>query len=694
MANILDGLIDTIGDPFLQADIRGEVARLRGGKSFGLVFERHLPETVRLLDYPVERGVKVQLRELHGSRSWQVRDVVGGVAEVVDADGEVSRVPVEDLAVVRDFGEPIFPGLRRIGSVENGGQRPHHAAINAENFHALETLLYTCESQVDLIYIDPPYNTGATDWKYNNDYVDRNDVYSHSKWLSFMEKRLELAKRLLSPDSVLVVTVDENELHHLGILLETLFPTALRQLVTICINPSGASGEGLSRVEEYAIFVFLGASRPVRVQDNLLQEVLTDEGDLAWESLLRRGNVWYRPKRKNLCYPVKIDFKTRQIVGVGQPFDGEDESKRITMLDGYPVAWPVRKDGRLGIWRTNGESLMDLVQKGYAYPGAQDHKRGTWAIKYLMSGTVDAIEKGDIVVDRSGKRGEVVVVSGAGNGSVAKTMWVRGRHTAGGSWGTQLVSSLLGVRGGFTFPKSVYAVRDVIELAVGDKPNALVLDFFAGTGTSLHAVALLNRDDGGQRRCILVTNNEVNGELAAELTALGLRSGDQAWESRGVFLSATMPRCVAAIAGKRLDGTAVEGQYLDGTPIAEGFSENVDFFELTYLRQDLVSRGAAFEAIAPLLWLRAGATGPMVERTEEGFAVPEGARYGVLFNVAHWRPFADLVAARGDLTHVFIVTDSLAQYQQVISDLPSHLETVMLYEDYLSNFEINTGSRR
>jgi adenine-specific DNA-methyltransferase len=114
--------------------------------------------------------------------------------------------------------------------------------INAENFHALQALLYTHEGKVDAIYIDPPYNTGAKDWKYNNDYVDAEDAYRHSKWLAFMERRLKLAKRLLNPESsVLIVTIDEHEVHRLRLLLDQTFPDAYVQMVTIVVNPKGVA---------------------------------------------------------------------------------------------------------------------------------------------------------------------------------------------------------------------------------------------------------------------------------------------------------------------------------------------------------------------------------------------------------------------------------------------------------------------
>ena len=236
----IDTLVDNVDDPKLQDALRGEIRRLRGNREFGLIFERHLPEFVRLLSHPVKRGVKVQERATQRTPTWTVVRVADGVAHLVDVDGVAFTRPVDNLVVVREFGEPVFPGLRRVGRVDRGGDKPFHAVVNAENYHALEMLTYLYEGQVDCIYIDPPYNTGARDWKYNNDYVDSADSYRHSKWLSFMERRLRQAKRLLNPGcSVLVITIDEHEVHHLGVLLEDLFPDAIRQLTTIVVNPLG-----------------------------------------------------------------------------------------------------------------------------------------------------------------------------------------------------------------------------------------------------------------------------------------------------------------------------------------------------------------------------------------------------------------------------------------------------------------------
>ncbi len=701
--NILDSLLARVADESLRTDLSEEITRLRDAKDFGLVFERHLPESVRFDAQPIRPGVRVQGRAARDSTSWAVLKVEGDSATLIDRDGQVSSCPVSDLVVVRQFGEPVYPGLRRLARIDRDPSKAHHLVINAENFHGLETLRFSHGrgregGRVDVVYIDPPYNTGARDWKYNNDYIDNNDRYRHSKWLSFMERRLVLAKDLMAEDAVLILTIDENELHHVGLLLERLFPDAIRQLVSICINPGGAAGEGLSRVEEYAFFCFLGDARPGQTDDDMLvadasaEVVHTSADGVRWEWLMRGGGAWYRSSRPNLCYPVLLDPTGSRIVRADPPYVGAEEDRPDT-IDGHPVAWPVRKDGKLGIWRVDSSRLNWLADQGFAYVSRRDASRNTWTIKYLMSGTIDAIEAGAAeVLGRDDKTGKALLQAATTTRKVAKTMWFRGRHTAGGSGGTKLVADLLDKRGVFTFPKSIYSVMDALEIACGDNRDAVILDFFAGSGTTLHATALLNSKDDGRRSSIMVTNNEVSGDAALQLTRRGLSPGDPAWEKEGVFEAATMPRCQAAITGARADGTAVPGQYLNGRFIADGFPENVSFFALEYLEPDSVARGKSFQAIAPLLWMQAGCIGPMIEEERDTYALPEGCRYGVLFKVAHWRAFTKEVADRTDVTHAYVVTDSLAQYQQVARHFRHNVTVTMLYEDYLTKFEINGGS--
>lgn len=689
----LDDLIEHVPDKALRKELQSAVATLKRGQKFGLVFEEHIPETTTLTGIPVRVGSLVQRREsLEGGAIYRVVSIAKGTAELELTDdrervheGEHERLPVKDLLVLKRFGEPIYPALRPLAQVTRGdASQPYHTVINGENFHALQLLAYLLEGRVDCIYIDPPYNTGARDWKYNNRFVDKNDTWRHSKWLSMMQKRLKLAKRLLKPNGVLIVLIDENEVHHLGMMLEHIFNDARMQMVTICVNPSGASGEGLSRVDEYAFFCFLGNAEPVPTADDMLtgSETPSDQYKVRWEALMRGGNAWYRASRKNLCYPILLDDKREHVVGVGKPFEGSDESRRPRTINGHSVAWPVRLDGKLGIWRVDGARLMDLVGKGYAYVSSADEARGTWTIRYLMDGTVKLIESGDLVVTGRGERGQVVLTSKIGRKKIAKTVWHRGRHTAGGAGGTHLLATFLARRDVFDFPKSVYAVRDCLDVAIGNRKNALVLDFFAGSGTTLHASALLNAADGGQRQCILVTNNEVDAETAQRLTREGHFRGEPEYERHGIFEQVTRPRCEAVLTGIAADGTALPDDLA-------GFRENLEFFELDYIDPDDLDLGRNDDALIPLLWLSAGAIGPRDAKAKGSFSMPKGSRYAVLFEEKQFRAFSDALRKRPDVTHVWLITDSMSAFSEMRARLPSHVRASMLYRDYLRSFRLN-----
>ena len=292
MARIED-LIDEIANPGLRDEIARQVKLLKSTKRFGLVFEDHVPETVSLHGLAISAGSVVQNRRRpEESTRFRVLSVANGKAIIapVGLDEPVETIATGDLLVVKAFEEPIFPGLTPVGEVRRGpDDKPAHTVINGENFHALQLLAYTHAGKVDVIYIDPPYNTGARDWKYNNRFVDNNDTWRHSKWLAMMEKRLKLARKLLKPDGVLIVTIDEHEVHHLGMPLEKVFPDAYRQLVTIVITARGVAKQGMARVEEYANFVFFGDASLSQTSDDFLTDASKKSRQSPWASLLRRG---------------------------------------------------------------------------------------------------------------------------------------------------------------------------------------------------------------------------------------------------------------------------------------------------------------------------------------------------------------------------------------------------------------------
>jgi adenine-specific DNA-methyltransferase len=687
----LDDLIAQVGDANLRSHLEEAVGELRRRKKFGLVFEQHIPETTVLPDAEVRKGSVVLIRTEPANRTRYVVDAVDGTEATISSGDESWTISTGDLLVVKPFGEPVYPVLRAVGQpVARGGDKPFQTVINGENFHALQLLVFGCSGNVDCIYVDPPYNTGARDWKYNNDFVDRQDAWRHSKWLSFMDKRLRLAQRLLKPNGVLIVTIDENEVSHLGVLLEQLFPEARRQMVTICINPSGASGQGLSRVDEYAWFCFFGESEPVATPDDMLSPIVESDGaTVEWESLLRRGNAWYRESRRNLCYPVVVDPASHRIVDVGPPLEGDDDD-RPHERDGLSLAWPVRTDGRLGIWRVDGARLRILAESGYAYVSSWDESRGTWTIRYLMSGTINDIEAGSIAVTGTGEYGQVLLEKTGPREATAKTMWHRGRHTAGGSGGTQILNAFLGERNLFPFPKSVYAVRDCLAVAVGDRKDALIVDFFAGSGTTLHAACLLNAEDGGRRRTILVTNNEVDEKRAAALNKAGLYLGDPEFEAHGIFEQVTRPRCEASITGRRHDGAPVPGKYISGRAYSDGFDESLLSFDVRYADPDSIDVGTGFEDIMPALWFAAGCyDDPMKIAHDDRWSISPSARFAVLLDEDHFRQFRWALAEHSEITHVWLVTDSEAAFARMRDGIGGSRQVGMLYRDYLRNFRVN-----
>jgi adenine-specific DNA-methyltransferase len=697
----LEDLIAKIGDERLRQGIAAEVKALKKTKKFGLVFEGHLPETVRVPQVSVKVGDSVALKQAPGNQLWRVREIRGKTAtcdlayDGYPKTGEESKdFAVSELVVVRKFGDPIYPALVPVDRVKRGGDdKPWHLLINADNFHALQLLLYCCEGKVDVIYIDPPYNTGARDWKYNNDYVDKNDSFRHSKWLSMLKKRLGLAKRLLRPDGVMVVTIDEHEVHHLGVLLEEELPEYARQMVTIVINEKGVAQGKLSRVEEYAFFCF-GPKADIPPQnDDLLAPDRKESKRFSiprWEWLLRGGTNSRREDRKKLFFPVYVDPDGPRITGFGEPLPF-DQKPKIRPQDEKRVAWPIRTDGSFGNWRVSPKTLQAYLEKGYVKLGGYDQARKTWTILYLGKKAQKAIDAGTITIEsRDPVSGAVKLKFAAGEQRQVKTVWHRSAHDSG-NYGSTMLRTVLGEGGAFAFPKSLYAVRDTLRVLTSARPNALVLDFFAGSGTTLHATALLNQELGGQRQCIVVTNNEVTEKKEKELSAAGLFPGDEEYEKWGVAESVAWPRCRAAITGARTDGTTLPGAYLDGREMSEGFEENVEFMRLEFMDPAAVARGDAFEAILPILWLMAGARGTRDNsRGTQPWFAPKTSPFAVLIQEKEFQKFRAKLTNRPDIEWVSLVTDSEENFALMRRSLGRKYECVQLYKSYLENFRLNT----
>jgi adenine-specific DNA-methyltransferase len=698
----IDDLVSQIADKGLKEQLESALADIRRRQRFGLVFEEHIPETASLPNFPIQVGTLVQeKRDLEGKRLYTVRGIekAGAVIEP-EGGGEKRTVPLVSVTAVKRFGDAIFPSLTSVGVVRRGPpEKPHHAVVNGENFHALQLFAYLYERQVDCIYIDPPYNTGARDWKYNNRYVDEKDQWRHSKWLSFMEKRLRLARRLLKSDGVLIVTIDEHEVHHLGMLLEKHFLEYARHMVTVVINPKGTGADNFARVEEYAFFVVpkdreyvaqmpfgFGMpvppkkdSRRVQIPQQLELSDVESEGDEGERTqhfrklALRRDGAEssHRSDRWRQFYAIHIDeSKGGQVVGIG-PEIGINDDFPTTKLKGLVRVYPIDQRGEHRVWRYGRSTMESLIKKGEIRVGRLNPKTKTYSLYHLKPIAAEEAER-----------------------RKPRTVWWHPSHDAG-AHGSSLLNEMLGERAAFPFPKSLYAVRDCLKLVVGDRPDALIVDFFAGSGTTLHATSLLNAEDNGQRRTVLVTNNEVDDVTARQLNKAGVYRGDKDFEARGIFEAVTRPRCEAAITGKRPDGKAIPADktyaHLDGRPVSAGLDENVEFFRLDYLDADDVDLGNQFRAIFPSLWLASGAVGqrPNLRRDDE-MVIPEDAPYAVLLNEDSFRKFRSILKKRPDIKHVWLVTDSEDAFAEMRASLPNTIRSSMLYRDYLRNFKINT----
>ena len=399
--------------------------------------------------------------------SWSKEDLIKKInaLEKRKKYGLVWDAAREPEKVVLDCQKelPILKGIKE-HEIHSGNNDATHILIEGDNYHALSVLNYTHEKSVDIIYIDPPYNTGAKDWKYNNSYVDENDAWRHSKWLSFMNNRLRLAKNLLKESGVLICTVDDNEHAALGLLLQEIFPNREIVCVTIIHNPGGIQGKNFSYCHEYAYFVHPKEGTYISkiTREDIGPTPLRDWGKESSK----------RESAKNCFYPIYL--KNNKIAEFGDtcPDKFHPAKSNVYRKDGVIEVYPLDKKGVERKWRFSRQSVEGIKDE-------------------LVCDKI----KDDYVILRLKKDYRW------------KTVWSDAKYNAN-VFGTQLLNSI--IKTGFPFPKSLYAVQDCIKAVIHSKENALILDFYAGSGTTGQAVLDLNKQDGGTRQFILCTNNENN----------------------------------------------------------------------------------------------------------------------------------------------------------------------------------------
>jgi adenine-specific DNA-methyltransferase len=392
-----------------------------------------------------------------------------------------------------------FPVLEEVEGrdIKTSESGPTNILIEGDNYHALSVLNYTHRHKVDFIYIDPPYNTGSKDWKYNNDYVDKEDPYRHTKWLSFINHRLVLAKNLLKPTGIICVTIDDYEMPRLWLLLEEIFgETNNLGVVAIRINPKGRKTERkVSLIHEYAIF--FGRTNKskinkltVEMEDKTHNYKQDENGEWFLPTNLRKPGADSLALKKNgtmsdRYYPIYVNSKTGEI-SVTKKFDIE--------------IFPIDGDGQKRIWRRGNEVIEEMYKSGDLW---YQEIRSTHQIQFKFKGGTD--------------------------GEPPQSMWVDSKFSAS-EHGTKVLDKILGEREKFNYPKSPHAVEECIRIACDDK-NAVIVDFFGGSGTTGHAVLEMNKKDGGNRQFIVCTNNENN--IATEVCYPRIRNVIQGYKASG-----------------------------------------------------------------------------------------------------------------------------------------------------------------
>jgi adenine-specific DNA-methyltransferase len=419
---------------------------------------------------------------------------------------------------VADIIKNNIPILLRKSKMEvlNDG-KIDNILIKGENLHALTALntINPAEGMIDVIYIDPPYNTGAKDWLYNNDYVDSEDSFRHTKWLNMMEKRLLLAKELLKDSGTIIVAIDHYELFQLGMLMNQIFGEENKYgVITVVHKPEGRQfTKGLNPSNEF--YLIYGKNRSVGSLFNVplskkkaAEFNLSDsKGNYRLEPYMRikDGDLNNRENKPNNWYPIYVDVENNIISLI--------QTAKSTEV--YPIYKGVEKS-----WSTRKELFQENLNNG--------------DVEYK-------IENGEIVIYKKYREQESI-----------KTHWIKKEYNAT-VFGTKVLKDIL-VNTEFNFPKSVYAVIDALKITASK--DAVVMDFFAGSGTTGQAVMELNKEDGGNRKFILVTNNENN-----------------------IMDDVCHPRLKTVITGMRRNNT----KYSDG------IKTNLRFFEVDYI-ESLLSK--------------------------------------------------------------------------------------------------------
>ena len=465
-------------------------------------------------------------------------------------------------------------------------------------------------------------------------------------------------------------------------------------MVSCCINPGGVTRNSeFCRTDEYIFFIKIGVSSPVPLK--LGSEWMgvvknTSKNKVHWDSLMRTGTNNMRKDRPNLFYPIFVSEDGKKFMGAGDPLPLTVDKNSIVSPKGTKVIFPIHLDGSEGCWQIGKETMLQLQMEHFVRLGGFT-ERGM-AISYLKSGQQTKVKNGLYVINGIREDGSYIIDdSDYEPAFIPGTQWLLSTHDAS-RHGSGILRKIFNDKV-FAFPKSLYATHDTIRFFVANKPNALIVDFFAGSGTTLHAVNLLNAEDGGNRRCILVTNNEVSEAEAKTLTKQGHQPGDEEWEKLGIARYVTWERTRCSIKGQDINGNPLKGSYLGSEiPMADGFRTNAVFFKLGFLDKTAVALGRQFRELLPVLWMKAGCIGkcPVLDSEElsKMMILPEN-QMAILLEESCYPEFEQKISAYPEIETIFFVTDSETAFRHMRTGFETK-KTYQLYKDYLDNFRINT----
>lgn len=406
---------------------------------------------------------------------------------------------------------PVLKEIKERATI-NGEEHPNHILIEGDNLHALTALTFTHEGKIDTMYFDPPYNTGNKSWRYNNDYVEKEDAFRHSKWLSFMSKRLKIAKKLLSADGLIVVTIDDYEVSPLTLLLDEIFGENNR-VGTLIIenNPRGrTTNKFFATCHEYALVYSknqeLASLNPILLNDEQ-KLAFGFEDKISPYRLLpfrRSGGLSTPNDRPNSEFPLYYSISEKNIIAVGGPrakkYPAEYEPTNILTLNANNEIIEHNPEEFLSKYKGDVYPIMPIDSSG---------KRRVWRWSEREN-ILLAAKEGDFNIVSSNGSFTVQLKDRIKEGRKAKTIWSNPKYDASSN-GTVLIDSILNKHKAFDYPKSLYAVKDTLHVIENKKKkNSVYLDIFGGSGTTMHAIVEMNKEDGGNRQCILVTNNENN----------------------------------------------------------------------------------------------------------------------------------------------------------------------------------------